>query len=174
MRLHNVTGWRGASRSRIVPLMPTIRVATSRDAGELARLRYEFRASERSASEPREPFIERCTAWMRERLGEASWRCFVAVANGAIVGHVWLHVIDKVPNPGGDEPERHIYLTNLYVQPAARGGVGSALMAAAVEWCRTQEVDTVILWPTERSRTLYGRYGFRPADAIMARAGLSP
>lgn len=150
--------------------MPTIRVATAADAGELARLRYEFRVAERGASEPREEFIERCTGWMRERLGEESWHCFVALTDGAIVGHVWLSLIDKVPNPGGQEPERHAYLTNLYVRPAARGGVGGALMASALEWCRGQNVDTVLLWPTERSRTLYGRYGFRTTDAIMARA----
>lgn len=155
--------------------MATIRVATAQDAGVLARLRYEFRANERGATEPREPFIERCSAWMSQRLGDGSWRCFVAeAAGGAIAGHVWLHLIDKIPNPGGDEPERHVYLTNLYVQPSERGGVGSALMDAAMAWCRAQDVDTVILWPTDRSRSLYTRYGFRPSDAIMARAGLSP
>lgn len=154
--------------------MPTIRAATPDDAPALARLRYEFRAVERGATEPRDAFIERCTTWMRQRMGEPSWRCLVAVAEGDIVGHVWLSLIDKVPNPGEGEPERHGYLTNLYVRPSARGGTGSALMEAALEWCRGQHIDTVLLWPTERSRTLYGRYGFRTSDAIMARATLSP
>lgn len=147
-----------------------IRVAVPADAAELARLRYEFRAAERGASESRDRFIARCTGWMAERLGRTSWRCFVAQADRAIVGHVWLALIDKVPNPGDQEPERHAYLTNLYVQPAARGGTGKALMEAALEWCRGQDVDTVLLWPTERSRTLYARYGFAAPGAIMARS----
>lgn len=152
----------------------TIRAATADDAPLLAQMRYEFRAAERGASEAREGFVARCAAWMRERLQRESWRCFVAVARGEIVGHVWLNLIDKVPNPGGDEPERHVYVTNLYVRPAARSGTGGALMEAALAWCREQKVDTVFLWPSERSRTLYARYGFGTTDAIMARATPSP
>jgi GNAT superfamily N-acetyltransferase len=148
---------------------PVVRAATAADAPELARLRYEFRAAERPAVEPSEEFIARTTAWMRERLAaDTAWRCLVAVRDGAIVGQVWVTLIDKVPNPGSGEPERHAYLTNLYVRPAERGGTGSALLEAALDWCRGQRVDTVILWPSERSRTLYARYGFDASRAIMA------
>jgi GNAT superfamily N-acetyltransferase len=148
---------------------PVVRAATPADAPELARLRYEFRAAERPAVEPNEQFVVRTTAWMRERLSaDTAWRCFVAVRNGAIVGHVWVTLIEKIPNPGSGEPERHAYLTNLYVRPAERGGTGGALLEAALDWCRGQRVDTVILWPSERSRTLYARYGFDASRAIMA------
>ena len=85
-----------------------------------------------------------------------------------MVGHVWLEVVDKVPNPGANEPERHVYLTNLYVRPAARGGLGSALLEAALAWCRERGADTVILWPSEKSRTLYARYGFVSSADILA------
>ncbi len=138
------------------------------DAAELARLRYEFRSTERPATEPREAFVARATAWMRERLAPGTpWRCFVAVRDGAINGHVWITLVDKVPNPGGDEPERHAYLTNLYVRPAERGGTGSALLETALAWCREARVDTVILWPSERSRTLYARHGFDASRGVM-------
>jgi GNAT superfamily N-acetyltransferase len=146
-----------------------VRAARPADAAELARLRYEFRAAERTAAEPYERFVERATVWMRRRLeDDASWRCFVATKDGALVGHVWVQLIEKVPNPGGDEAERHAYLTNLYVRPAARGGTGGALLRSALDWCRRQAVDTVILWPTERSRSLYARYGFSGSGAVMS------
>jgi GNAT superfamily N-acetyltransferase len=149
--------------------MLTVRPATTADAAELARLRYEFRAAERPAREPRDAFIARCTAWMRERLAPDSlWHCLVAERDGATVGHVWLEVVDKVPNPGADEPERHVYLTNLYVRPDDRGGPGSQLLEAALAWCRERRADTVILWPSEKSRTLYARYGFTPSTDILA------
>jgi GNAT superfamily N-acetyltransferase len=149
--------------------MPTVRPATTDDAAELARLRYEFRAAERPVVQARDAFIARCTAWMRERLGrEGGWHCLIAVQDGTIIGHVWLELVDKVPNPGGSEPERHAYLTNLYVRPDSRGGLGSRLLEAALAWCREQRVDTVILWPSERSRTLYARYGFAPSTDILA------
>ena len=148
---------------------PLLRAATPADAPELARLRYEFRAAERPAVEPSEEFIARTTAWMRERLVKGTaWHCIVAVRHGAIVGHVWVTLIEKIPNPGRGEPERHAYLTNLYVRPAERGGTGSALLEAALDWCRGQRVDTVILWPSERSRTLYVRFGFDASRAILA------
>ena len=149
--------------------MLTVRPATTADAAELARLRYEFRATERPAVEARDAFLARCTAWMRERLARGSgWHCIVAEQDGATVGHVWLEVVDKVPNPGGGEPERHVYLTNLYVRPDARGGPGSALLEAALAWCRERRADTVILWPSAKSRTLYARYGFAPTSDILA------
>jgi GNAT superfamily N-acetyltransferase len=149
--------------------MLTVRPATTADAAELARLRYEFRAAERPAREARDAFITRCTAWMRERLARGStWHCLIAEKDGTTVGHVWLEVVDKVPNPGAGEPERHVYLTNLYVRPDARGGPGSALVEAALAWCRERRADTVILWPSEKSRTLYARYGFAPSTDILA------
>lgn len=149
--------------------MLTIRAAGVADAAELARLRYEFRSAERPAVESREAFVARCTAWMRERLTpESAWHCLVAEKDGATVGHVWLEVVDKVPNPGSGEPERHVYLTNLYVRPDARGGAGSVLLEAALAWCRARGADTVILWPSEQSRTLYARYGFGPSPDILA------
>lgn len=148
---------------------PLVRAATPADAPELARLRYEFRAAERPAVEPSEEFIARTTAWMQERLApHTAWRCFVAVRSGTIVGHVWVTLIEKIPNPGSGEPERHAYLTNLYVRPTERGGTGSALLEAALDWCRGQRVDTVILWPSERSRSLYARFGFDASRAILA------
>jgi GNAT superfamily N-acetyltransferase len=149
--------------------MLTVRPATTADAAELARLRYEFRAVERPAVEARDAFITRCTAWMRERLAPGStWHCLIAEKDGTTVGHVWLEMVDKVPNPGAGEPERHVYLTNLYVRPDARGGPGSALVEAALAWCRERRADTVILWPSEKSRTLYARYGFAPSTDILA------
>lgn len=147
---------------------PALRIAVPADAPELARLRYEFRSTERPATEAREAFIARATAWMRERLAPGTpWRCFVAARDEAIIGHVWITLVEKVPNPGGDEPERHAYLTNLYVRPAERGGTGSALLEAAMAWCRESRVDTVILWPSERSRSLYARYGFETSPAAL-------
>ena len=149
--------------------MLTVRAAGVSDAAELARLRYEFRSVERPAVESQDAFVERCTSWMRERLTPgSSWHCLVAEQGGATVGHVWLEVVDKVPNPGANEPERHVYLTNLYVRPEARGGPGSALVEAALAWCRERGADTVILWPSEKSRTLYARYGFAPSSDILA------
>ncbi|HEX6031339.1 MAG TPA: GNAT family N-acetyltransferase [Tepidiformaceae bacterium] len=147
--------------------MIEIRPAGPQDAETLARLRYEFRASLNEPVEPEAGFVGRCAPWMRERLQAGAWRCWVAETGGEIVGHLWLHLIEKVPNPV-PELEQHAYITNVYVRASARGaGLGARLMEAAMACCREERVDSVILWPTSRSRSLYARYGFRSPDDMM-------
>ncbi len=157
-----------------------IRPAAPVDAGELARLRFAFRAAIDPASEDPDAFRGRCEAWMAERLGDSStgWRAWVAeVGPGAgpgaeasparLVGHVWVRRLEKIPNPVG-EVEAHAYLTNMYVEPEHRGaGLGARLLSAALAWCREQRVGSVVLWPTERSRPLYGRAGFRDTGDVL-------
>ena len=145
----------------------TIRGATPRDAAALARLRYALRASTGRATEPEVEFIERCSAWMRDHLKNDAWHCWVAELDGQLIGAVWLQLVEKIPNPR-NEAEHHGYITNFYIQEEARGqGMGSQLLRAVLDWCETRDVHTVILWPTERSRRLYERYGFAVRDDIM-------
>jgi GNAT superfamily N-acetyltransferase len=145
-----------------------IRLATPEDAEALARMRYAFRASLGKPTEDEAAFVARCAAWMAQRLQEqVSWRCWVVEHAGAIAGHLWLETIEKIPNPVV-ERERHAYITNVFVAEALRGGgIGQRLMDAALAYCRAIGVDSVILWPTQRSRTLYGRNGFEFADDLM-------
>ena len=147
----------------------SLRLATPADAETLARMRYAFRASLGSAVEDEASFVARAMSWMAQRLADAdgAWRCWVVVHEGDIAGHLWLQTIEKIPNPVV-ELERHAYITNVFVDEALRGaGIGQQLMDAALTFCREQGVDSVILWPTSRSRTLYARNGFAVRDDIM-------
>lgn len=143
------------------------------DTATLAAMRFDFRSSLREPTESRSRFLRRCVRWMERRLRTGTWRCWVAEGPDGIVGHLWLAPIEKVPNPI-EEPERHAYVTNVYVVPDARGlGIGERLLAWAMAWCRINGVDTVLLWPTARSRSLYSRHGFRGAGPLMS-ATLAP
>jgi predicted N-acetyltransferase YhbS len=146
--------------------MIAIRLATPADAPALAALRWEFRAPEGEPAESRETFLARCTHWMARELRAGAWRSWVADNGERLVGQVWMRLIQKLPNPTG-ESERHAYLSNLYVAPGARGGVGGRLLLAALDAARADGVDCVVLWPTARSRTLYLRHGFRPEGDVM-------
>lgn len=150
--------------------MTGIRLATPADAPALARMRYEFRAGINAPTEDLGSFVARCAPWMADRLASGSpWRCWIAASEGDITGHLWLQLIEKVPNPA-PELELHGYITNVYVRPEARGsGTGAALLEAALTFCREARVDSVILWPTERSQPLYRRHGFDfPTDLMEA------
>jgi GNAT superfamily N-acetyltransferase len=150
-------------------LHPAIRFAQPSDALGLAKLRYALRSTTGKVNEAEPDFVKRCTAWMEARLSEEdSWRCWLAESDkGELIGALWIQLVEKIPNPRS-EPERHAYLTNFYVAECARGeGIGSRMLKSAIEWCRTLDVHAVILWPTQRSRSLYERHGFAaPADIM--------
>jgi len=145
-----------------------LRVAIQSDAPALAELRYALRASTGIATEPQAEFIERCRHWMTDHLKDDSlWRCWVAEADHQLIGALWLQLVEKIPNPRS-EPEYHAYITNFYVQESARGGgTGSRLLTMALDWCKARGVHAVILWPTEKSRTLYERHGFSVREDIL-------
>lgn len=145
---------------------PRVRPATPDDARTLAELRWEFRAGRDPAVEEHHAFVDRCAIWMARELASSAWRAWVALDDDRIVGQVWIQLIHKVPNPVG-ERDRHAYLSNLYVQPSARGGVGTMLLEMALEWSRANDVDRVILWPSARSVTLYRRHQFRRDADVM-------
>ena len=156
---------------------PRIREATAADAPALARLRYEVRAPLGEVTEDEAAFVARCAPWMAARLAAGgAWRAWVAESSdGAIVGTIWVGLIEKLPNPT-PEPEEHAYVTNVYVRPAARGaGTGSALLRAALAWCEARGVHAVVLWPTARSAPLYRRHGFAtPATLLELELGPGP
>jgi GNAT superfamily N-acetyltransferase len=144
-----------------------LRLATQSDAAALAQLRYDFRASTGIATELEAEFIERCSAWMTAHLHDGSlWKCWVAESDD-LVGALWLQLVEKIPNPRA-EPEYHAYITNFYLRESVRGkGVGSRLLIMALDWCKAREVHAVILWPTEKSRTLYERHGFAVRSDLL-------
>jgi GNAT superfamily N-acetyltransferase len=146
--------------------MIEVRAASPSDAADLAELRWEFRTGRAAAVETREAFVERCTVWMRGELATGHWRAWVGVSGASIIGQVWLSTLQKVPNPVA-ERERHAYLSNLYVRPAWRGGVGTRLLETALAWAKTNGVDRVVLWPTARSVSLYERSGFTRNGDVM-------
>lgn len=153
------------------------------DAEILARLRFQFRAGLDPANEAADAFAARCAAWMRPRLAaDGPWYCWIACCGGErageggadAIGTIWLELIEKLPNPVS-EPERHAYITSLYVLPEHRGaGAGTLLLRAALDECDRRGVDAVLLWPTPRSRSLYERHGFRTGSDLVERRRAAP
>lgn len=145
-----------------------IRVATESDAPVLARFRYALRSSGREVIESEEEFSERCSLWIRDRLHDRScWRCWIAEYEQTPVGNIWSQLVEKIPNPAA-ETECYAYITNFYVREEYRGkGIGTMLLSEALTWAKTNNAHTAILWPRERSKSLYLRHGFTAADDLM-------
>jgi len=144
-----------------------IRAAVAADADRLAELRWEFRVARAPARDDHDAFVARCAAWMRAELtSNARWRAWVVVSDATIVGQAWLQTIEKMPNPVA-ERERHGYVSNVFVQPAFRGGAGTPLLQTVLAWAKANELDRVILWPSAKSVTLYERHGFSHDGDVM-------
>ena len=77
-----------------------------------------------------------------------------------------MFFLPKIPNPTA-ELERHAYISNVYVTPGARGGIGTMLLSAALDAAKSEGVDSVVLWPSDRSRTLYLRHGFVSDGSVL-------
>lgn len=147
-----------------------IRRALNGDAPALARLRWDFKREDHDnapAPVSEAAFADACGAWLRDRLASGSWLAWVAEVDGRVCGHVFLHVVEKVPDPF---PGSAVwgYVTNFYVVPAHRGrGLGRQLLDALDAHARSEGFDTLVVWPSERSAPLYRRVGFAPPVELV-------
>ena len=140
---------------------PSFGSAVPEDVPELARLRYELYAEqEDGVAESPEAYRERFTTFATRALASEDWRAWVARDGDSLVGAMWVHTVHRVPVPGKRAGPIG-YLTNVYVEPGHRNtGVGAQMVDRVTAWCRQEGFSTVIVWPTERSRSFYRRGGF--------------
>ena len=130
----------------------TVREAVEADFDEWFAL-FERVAAERIwvASEPPMDRELRHQGFIRY-VTEPDYVSFIAEADGKHIGNL------------GIELRRGLAELGMLVAPEARGtGVGSALMAACVEWCRAKGAHKIALtlWPhNTAARKLYEKFGF--------------
>jgi ribosomal protein S18 acetylase RimI-like enzyme len=145
-----------------------IRRAELDDAPALAAMRWQFRVEDGGGEVPRDEgeFIAECEQWLRSRL-VGPWRVWVAEVGGRPCGQLFVCLVEKVPSPypGSDTLG---YVTNFYVVPEQRDrGLGRALLDAATGYAHAHGLDTLVVWPSERSAPLYRRCGFGGPDQLL-------
>ncbi len=137
-----------------------VRQATVRDVSELAALRRVFTEEDPPPGEPRADFGEAFREVVGEGLEDGSWIVWVAESEGEIVAHAFVALVPKVPR-SVEAPSHLGYLTNVYTRPAYRGrGLGAKVLGAVTDWARQGGIELLIVWPSERSVSLYRRHGF--------------
>ncbi len=135
----------------------------------LAELRWAFKREDHEGPAPAERPVAEAEEWLRERLGGGRWPVWVVESEGAVRGHVFLHLVERVPEPFADNDPLG-YVTNFYVAPPFRNrGAGAALLAAVDAYAQQAGLNTLIVWPSERSAPLYRRSGFRPPEELLER-----
>jgi GNAT superfamily N-acetyltransferase len=146
-----------------------IRVANEDDATSLAALRWEFR-SEDDVEKPvvgYEDFVATYTSFFLAGLASGLRTYVVCETDDGIVGHVACQVLPLVPRPCRVDDACGV-ITDNYVRSSYRNrGIGTAILQRAIEWARERDLETLIVWPSDRARTLYARNGFTDRTEIM-------
>ena len=145
------------------------RLATVQDLMQLAELRWDFRmedGDERPAVS-RTEFIKACISFLKRGLENGYHICWLAEENGEIVSHIFVHKIDMVPRPCKIH-DQFGYITNNYTKPAYRNkGIGSELMKTVVNWAQEEDLELLIVYPSERAEGFYRRAGFKVENEVM-------
>lgn len=145
------------------------RLAREDDLPALAENRWRMRVEEDGEPLGVDPaaFRRHCEAFLGEALRSGRWALWVAEAEGRLVANAFVQVVPKVPRPGRFD-DAIGYVTNVFVDPAQRGrGVGAELVSHVLAWARARDLELLIVWPSERSRALYARAGFRAESEVM-------
>jgi GNAT superfamily N-acetyltransferase len=145
-----------------------IRHANETDAAVLAALRWEFRAEDGELPKvPYGEFVDAYTEFFCEGLRQQRRAHFLAEVGGEIVGHVVVQRVPMVPRPKKVHDEWG-YVTDNYTKPAFRNkGIGTALLREAIAWSRQQDLELLIVWPSEEAVRHYARAGFVADNDIM-------
>jgi GNAT superfamily N-acetyltransferase len=151
--------------------MVDIRLARLNDGPELARLRWQFTVERHPSVTPLPDFQAEFSAFLALALESGRWGIWVAEVDHRLVGTVSVQLIDRVPRPVPTHRWKG-YIKSAYVEPSLRnGGIGRALLDAAVAWAREQGAGSCIVWPSPRSLPFYRRAGFGATEALELPAG---
>ena len=150
---------------------PVIRRATSRDLSALARLRCEFTLEDGPIVSPHEDFDVAFGEIVGRGLSDGRWVVWVADVDGEIVSHAFVGLVDKIPRP--TTGHRWLgYLTNVYTAPAHRNrGMGGRVLEATKKWAGDEDVELLVVWPSEESVSFYRRHGFTGAGEPLVWMG---
>jgi GNAT superfamily N-acetyltransferase len=144
------------------------RMATEVDMDALANLRWDtwLEGGQDPAEVSQESFWRECALILKQRLLSQQWTYWIATHQGEIIAQIFIQRIAKVPKPSKMQ-DAFGYVTNVYTRPAYRGqGIGSSLLAQVKAWAKEQDLEFLILWPTEESIPFYERAGFAPGEAV--------
>ena len=105
--------------------------------------------------------------WLRQKMDTGAYLAWLAVeTDGRIAAGLGLWLMDWPPHMIGPGARRGNIL-NVYTERAwRRQGIARRLMEAALDWCRTHGIRTVILHSSDDGRALYESLGFQPTNEM--------
>ncbi len=108
--------------------------------------------------------------WLLKHMDAGEYLAWLAVASdGAIAAGTGLWLMDWPPHMVGAGARRGNILNVYTVEKFRRRGLARQLMEVAIQWCRENQVDTVILHAAPDGRKLYESLGFTATNEMRMR-----
>ena len=149
----------------------TLRRASTADLDTLVAHRREmFRDMGYKEDATMESMTSRFRVWLLEKMKAGDYLAWlVSRPDGSIAAGTGLWLMDWPPHMIGKGARRGNILNVYTVQEFRRRGLARSLMQAAVDWCRDNQIDTVILHASPAGRNLYESMGFQATNEMRLR-----
>ena len=148
--------------------MYSIRLATLDDAATIAGHRHRmFLDIGDHDRQKLEAMTEAFKPWLESRIASGDYLGWLALASdGSVAAGLGLWLMDWPPHVLGGASRRG-NIVNVYTEAAhRRRGLARLLMNTALEWCRANRVDVIILHASKEGRRLYESVGFEPTNEM--------
>lgn len=105
--------------------------------------------------------------WVSEKLERGDYRgWFVSDEQGNVVAGAGLWIMDWPPH-AIDQTTRRGNILNVYTDPEHRRlGLARLLAIHIMDFCRDENIRTVVIHPSDEGRVLYESLGFRPTGEL--------
>jgi GNAT superfamily N-acetyltransferase len=113
---------------------------------------------------------ERFAVWLLEKMNSGEYLAWVATApDDSIAAGAGLWLMDWPPHMIG-RGQRRGNILNVYTNTNyRRRGLARELIQVALDWCKQNAIDTVILHASASGRSLYESFGFAPTNEMRLR-----
>ncbi len=148
--------------------MYSIRLATLEDAGTIAGHRHRmFLDMGKYDPQKLEAMITAYKPWLESKMAAGEYLGWLAMASDrAVAAGLGLWLMDWPPHVIGTGLRRG-NIINVYTEAAhRRRGLARRLLNTALDWCRANGVDVVILHASKDGQQLYESAGFKPTNEM--------
>jgi len=105
--------------------------------------------------------------WLLDRMNSGDYLAWLATApDGSVAAGAGLWLMDWPPHMVGKSAKRGNILNVYTEENFRRRGLALELMEAVLQWCRKNQIDTVILHASSDGRALYESMGFKPTNEM--------
>ena len=149
----------------------TLRRASAADLDTLVTHRRDmFRDMGYKEDDVMESMTTRFRLWLLDKMNAGEYLAWlVSASDGSIAAGTGLWLMDWPPHMIGKGARRGNILNVYTAKEFRRTGLARHLMQAALDWCRTNEIDTVILHASPAGRSLYESMGFQATNEMRLR-----